>query len=633
MALEASEVAVRLRLLGGSAFRAESDASAASLGRIGKAGKALNAQNGLGFFGGAASHARKLGTSLDTTGRKMQTFGRNWSLLVTAPIVATGYYAYKAANQFQQAMILLQTEAGASGKEIAFLTGQVHKLHGKYGFEDLDLAKSLYQIETAGYRGAKAMTVLTAAMMGARIGGDNVERSTNALVTILQNKFKDVSSAKQAMALIDAAVGAGRMYLPDLTAAMTTGTLQQVKLAGLGLKDFLAMTAAMTRAGVPSAQVANRARLTLTKLMHPTGKQPLADLAAMGLSQYQLATDLRSPAGLMGALSDLQAHLKGLPIDQQHGIMADLFGQSRGLANAAGLLQTLGVMKQIKSGVLDKTTQKTFNLHTQQAMSTGAAKQAVAMTGLHDSLIQLGTVLQPLVTKWLSELAHVVSDITKWFDGLSPSTQKWILRIAALAAVLGPLVLIGGSVVRVFGGFFSLIGWILPKLGLFTGATEAAGGAVEGLSMASFAGPLAAIGAVGFAFYEAYKHVKWFHDAVDALDHFLGGKGSKPISPNDIFGHGLSSPKFPKVLTVPRNPQAMARGQHAVGHWIPGNPYTDSHGVTHGALEKWSNTPAPLGGVLGALGDKIQVHSHIYLDGRKVADAVSRSQREQQNRR
>jgi hypothetical protein len=79
---------------------------------------------------------------------------------------------------------------------------------------------------------------------------------------------------------------------------------------------------------------------------------------------------------------------------------------------------------------------------TAEAMAltgTGQAKQA--MNALGDAGESIGKFLLPVVSK----LAGFLKDLSERFQKLSPGAKEWVVRIGAIAAAVGPLLLITGK--------------------------------------------------------------------------------------------------------------------------------------------------------------------------------------------
>src|SRR5437016_5772931 len=76
----------------------------------------------------ATAAMQGMGGTLKSLGDQMTSMGRTLTTDVTLPLVGFGVYAAKGAMDFQSAMTLLQTQAGASATEVKSLSDQVMTL-------------------------------------------------------------------------------------------------------------------------------------------------------------------------------------------------------------------------------------------------------------------------------------------------------------------------------------------------------------------------------------------------------------------------------------------------------------------------------------------------------------------------
>ncbi len=123
--------------------------------------------------------------------------------------------------------------------------------------------------------------------------------------------------------------------------------------------------------------------------------------------------------------------------------------------------------------------------------------------------IQFGQILIPILEKLIS----IIKPLMDRFQGLSKEQQEMIVKIALVAAAVGPVLLIVGKVV-------SVIGTISTAFGAVSGAMAAAGGAsgAVGAAIAAITGPVGiAIAAVaGFIaiFVLLFKNNETFRNSV-----------------------------------------------------------------------------------------------------------------------
>src|SRR5690606_145847 len=81
------------------------------------------------------------------------------------------------------------------------------------------------------------------------------------------------------------------------------------------------------------------------------------------------------------------------------------------------------------------------------------AEMKSAMEG---AAIAIGTLILPVVT----DLANKVADFFTWLTNLDPEMQKFIITVAAVAAAVGPLLMILGQLITSFGVVAGAIGAI-----------------------------------------------------------------------------------------------------------------------------------------------------------------------------
>lgn len=107
-----------------------------------------------------------------------------------------------------------------------------------------------------------------------------------------------------------------------------------------------------------------------------------------------------------------------------------------------------------------------------QAQVGGTAKKIAdpwdkAKATLQATAITIGEAVMPVVSK----LAGVIADVAKWFQNLSPGAKEIAIKIAAVAAAAGPLLIIFGKLATAVG---SIVGLGAKIIGVFVGKAAAA---------------------------------------------------------------------------------------------------------------------------------------------------------------
>jgi TP901 family phage tail tape measure protein len=402
-----------------------------------QAGAALET---MGFKGAKAMSA------FAVTGEKLKSFGRTWTRNVTLPMVGLGVVAGKMSIDFSDAMNQIQTQAGASAREVTLMRQKILDFakSGKSDEGPLDLARALFRIESAGLRGARAMDALRQAEALSSVGRTDIELTAQALAGAVKTGIRGAQNLNQAVGVLNATVGAGNMRFEDLLGALGTGILPSAKAAGMSLTDVGAALATMTAQNVPAQAAATRLRMAFSQLIAPTDKAKTA-LRGLGLGPMELAQTLQRE-GMLPALDRLKSKLNRLSKVQQGKVISDIFGGGR---TSSGITLLLGSMDDL-SDRYDLITQKAggFNDAVRSLDQEPGVKIRKAWAKVQAILIELGDKVGPSAATAIGRIADVVEKVAMGFAALPGPLQ---------AATVGFLILTG-PVASGLGYFASGIG-------------------------------------------------------------------------------------------------------------------------------------------------------------------------------
>lgn len=201
---------------------------------------------------------------------------------------------------------------------------------------------------------------------------------------------------------------------------------------------------------------------------------------SMGLSQEKASTLSTSLVGLAGDL----ASFKNLNISEVQTALAGIFtGETESLKrlgvvmteeNLNQFLKIQGIAKKMSDLTqAEKVLQRysyvvkmTANSHGDFLRTqTGFANQMrIAGSAYKDLSIQLGIAILPYATQFLGVLIKSI----QYFQQLTPQTQKFILIVAGLVAILPPLVMIFGSLILAVKGFAVALLFLISPIGLIS---------------------------------------------------------------------------------------------------------------------------------------------------------------------
>lgn len=420
MAGSRSSIDVFLSLHGQRKFAKEVAASGAELEAMG--------------LKGAKSMAR-FAKSAD----KLKKFGKSWTHNVSLPVAGLGVVAGYMAVNFKRQMGLVATDAGGTMKEVQQLEGSVLDLARSTQYSPQELAESLFHVESAGYRGARAMKVLRESTKLATSGNSELEGTTYALVSAQKalNEGESLSGITKTAAQLNEIVAHGDIRLEELTAAMSTGLLPTAKALGLGVQDVGSALDIMTARGIPAQRAAYALNFTLQKLIPSTTKAEEA-FSELGLGSEQLL-NVAQKKGLPWALGVLEEKLADLPKGQQVQKIDEMFGGGRMSKGLLVVIQHLGEAKE-KFHDINGDLQL-YKKHVHEAEQQPLVKLKKAWSGIQASLVKIGGDLLPAAVPALEALATVSEKVAHAFLALpgpvKAATLAFLVLTGPVASGLG----------------------------------------------------------------------------------------------------------------------------------------------------------------------------------------------------
>lgn len=473
-------------------------------------------------MGEARAETAKLSTQGASNLAKFAAVGKAALLGITVGAAAVAVESLKMAADFQSAMELIHTQAGASQAEVDRMSKAVLSLAGSTATAPDELAAGLYHLESSGLHGARALEALKTAAEGAKIGHADLESVTNALNAAIASGIPGVQNMEQAMGALNAVVGSGDMRMQDLADAMGTGVLATVKGFGLSLNDVGAALATFGDNNIRGADAATQLRMAVLFMAKPA-KGAESALKSIGLTTKSLADDM-AKGGLNKAITDLHDHLQaaGDTGAKAGQVLLDAFGHKAGTGLSILVSQYArfeSKTKEVADGARGfgadwQATTKTLSFQMDQLKATA---EALA--------VKIGTALIPKV----EAVAKAVAVAVDWFRQHKDMAMALGAAIGGFltAAIVAYIVQLTIATAKSIANFAKMIAagvkWAVTQTVKFAevaaaalasfasmiaeAAVWAAGMAVSAaIAMAPFLPIIAVVAAVGVAAYELYKH-------------------------------------------------------------------------------------------------------------------------------
>jgi TP901 family phage tail tape measure protein len=352
----------------------------------------------------------------------------------------------KKAVEFQSEMLKIQTQAGASAKDVKTLSAQVLELGKTAEQGPQQLSEALYHLKSVGMDNVSAMKALKVSSDLAAVGGSDLEATTNALAGAWRTGIRGAKNMTQAAQTLNATIGAGNMTMEDMVAALGTGILPTAKTFGLTLSQVGAALALFTDEGVDSASAATRLRMSISLLGAPS-RAAEKQLNRIHLSGQKLGDAMRGPDGIIGAIRMLKAHLdaSGLSATQSAALLSHAFGGGKSSSAILSMVNNLDVLEQKQAQV--NSSMGKYGPAVEAQRKTASAQLKIIESNLEVFAIKAGNVLLPPFTSMVTYITRTALPAVHSF-GHAMATK--LVPVDAIKAQFGRLT---GAVGDFFAGF------------------------------------------------------------------------------------------------------------------------------------------------------------------------------------
>lgn len=416
------------------------------------------------------SYFQKQSHDLDGLGNKMRSFGTK-ALAVTASVTAGAAVALKTATNLQHRYKVITNLAVTGGekqaeavKNVSEMQKQGTKLSDAYGVSTKKIGEGYETLTRRGYTTNQALGSQKSYLQGAIASGDAYSDVVNNAASAIEQFGMKVNSVKGMAAASKVAINQ-MAYSADLTATSFSDLGEALKFAGpdahaanQSLHTTVSAIGQLSNAGIDGSQAGTSIRQIYQRLTSPPSKGKAPDaMKKLGLSYSDFRDahkELLPIQDIFGKLATQMDKMK-MSHTEKGAIYAQLFG-----TNASSAAQTLGeTYKQVDE--LDKKVQKSQNMNHGQGYVAELSKKNLdtfqnqwnrVKQGLLNSGVDIANAWMPTLTK----AAKKVADILKEFQALPEPTKKFISIGLGVTALVGPLALLAGSLLKIRGALTAL---------------------------------------------------------------------------------------------------------------------------------------------------------------------------------
>ena len=401
---------------------------------------------------GIEQKCSNLASSMTKTGAVM-------SAAITAPLVKVGKEIYEAGTSFYSQMSRVEAISGANATQMEALTAKAIEMGSTTSFTATEAGKALEYMAMAGWKSDEMLAGLAPIMDLAAASGEELAATSDIVTDALTAfgltandaaMFSDVLAA----AATNSNTNVGMMGETFKYVAPVAGAL------GYTIQDTAVAIGLMANSGIKGSQAGTALRNVLTNMAKPTDTVQAA-MDKLGVSLTDASGSVIPLNQVLTTLRSSFSQLSEAEKTQYATMLAGKYGMS-------GLLAIVNA------------TDEEFQSLTDSINDAEGATSRMAATILDnaqgDVTIFKSAVEGLEITLWGlvdGPFRSIVQTATKWVDSfreMDSATQVAVLKVGALAAAIGPALIMGGRVVKVVGKLIPLMHALASPVGIITGA-------------------------------------------------------------------------------------------------------------------------------------------------------------------
>lgn len=433
-----------------------------------------------------------MGQKLESVGNSIANIGQKMTMAVTVPIVGAATKAVKSFAEVDKTMQLTNATMNNTAEEAEMLNKAMEDAARNSTFGMSDAATASLNFARAGLTATEAAQALAPAMNLAAGEGGELDTVSQGLVATINGFGDGFEKAGDYADVFANACNNSALDVNSLAESMAIAA-PVFSAAGYNINDAALYMGTMANAGIEASEAANSLKTGFARLISPA-KEGATWLKKFDWSITDANGQMKDTVTIQKELHDKFAELSEA---EQISAASAIFGKNQ-------MAKWLALINTAPKDVAELATEL-------KAQGTTAEMAEAMMGGFGGSIEKMKSSLDVLMTSFGKIIAQyltpMIEKAQEWldkFNEMSDEEKDHIVKLAAIAAAIGPILMGGGKLIALIGKIMQFA----PQLAtVIQGASSAFGGigAGAGAALAPVAAVAAAIGVLVAAFMNLWN--------------------------------------------------------------------------------------------------------------------------------
>lgn len=379
--------------------------------------------------------------TMEKLGKKLTNIGKNLTAGITLPITAMGVASVKTAADFEKAMSEVSAITGSTGKEFETLESLAKEMGASTSKSASQAADAIRFMGLAGWNTTQIMEGLEPILRLSEAGNLDLGRASDLVTDAMSAMGLTTAELSGYLDQVSQTSRSSNTNIDSLMEAFIVagGTLKNLNVP---LDEANALLGVLANRGMKGSEAGNSLNSILINLTSGAGQAGVA-MDELGLSAFDSEGNFK---GVSQTLLELQEKLSGMTEEQKNTYLAMIGGKTQ-----------ITTLNNLLSGTSEEFSELRENVNE----SDGALMEmaTVMQDNLNGQLTQLKSALEGVAIEIGNILIPVVKNLVDnhikpavdWFAQLDENTKKNIVVVGGLAAAIGPLLIVMGTLFKSIG--------------------------------------------------------------------------------------------------------------------------------------------------------------------------------------
>lgn len=427
----------------------------------------------------------------EDVGRKFENVGKSLTTKVTLPIVGIGLASAKIGMDFEASMSKVQAMSGATGEQMERLEKAAREAGATTSKSAKDGADALSYMALAGWDVNQSIEGLMPVLRLSEAGNIDLARASSLVTDSMSAMGIEINDLDKYLDTVAQTARSSNTDIDQMAEAYLSvgGTLRGLKVP---LDESALALGMLANAGIKGGEAGTSLNAIMLNLTAPTGRAKKA-LEELGYSAFDSQGNFK---GLETVLFDLKDEFADMDEEQRNMYLSMIGGKE----HVKGLNALLNGLDDSYDGLKESIANADGALN--EIAETMMDNNKGSITNLMSALEELALKIYDVLSPSIAALIEKVQGVVDWLNNLSPEMQETAVKVAILAAAIGPVILVIGKLISGIGSVIGMFSSLMPVLTALTGPI--------GLVVVAIAGLIA-------IFVNLWKTNEEFRDNVKAL--------------------------------------------------------------------------------------------------------------------